>query len=202
MEWRLLPSPSHPSPFPLLEGGGEVLLDALIMDEFHPTVSGQLLYPPAISTVLHVAPALQVLCRNTTAPRWPPRPCDGVGGLALAPIVEGGRTWSLNVGQRVVEVNGEHFLVFSRISSRSREGLPRDLSCPRFPGMKGPPGRADPPPTNLTQGARQKDNTTVCIGDTLCWAQHQALYLIYRSKQAGLVTAHCIEGEAELPRPG
>ena len=101
--------------------------------------------------------------------------------------------------------NGEHFLVFPRIFSRSREGLPRNLSCPRSPGMEGSPRREDPSPPpkkNLTQGARQKDNTTVCIGDTLCWAQRQALYLIYRSKQAGLVTAHCIEGEVELPRPG
>ena len=89
MERKLLPSPSHPSPFSLLEGRGEVLLDALIVDEFHPAVPGQLLHPPAVPTVLHVAPALQVLCRNPTAPRWPPSPCEGVVGLALAPIVGG-----------------------------------------------------------------------------------------------------------------
>lgn len=69
------PPPCPPSPFSLLKGGGEVLLDALVVDEFHPTVSGQVLHPPAVPSVLHVAPALQVLCKSTTAPPWSPTPC-------------------------------------------------------------------------------------------------------------------------------
>ena len=96
--------------------------------------------------------------------------------------------------------NGEHFWFspgFSHALGRVFRGT---CLAPGPRGWKDPQGKRTPP--NLTQGARQKDNTTVRIGDTLCWAQRQALYLIYRSKQAGLVTAHCMEGEAEIPRPG
>ena len=145
MEWRLLPSPSHPSPFSLLEGGGEVLLDALIMDEFHPTVSGQLLHPPAVPTVLHVAPALQVLCRNTTTPCWPPSPCEGVGRLALAPIVEGGRMWSLNVGQREVGTVSTSWFSpgFSHALGRVFRGT---CLAPGPRGWKDLQGERTPPP--------------------------------------------------------
>lgn len=72
---RMLPLPPSSTPFSLLEGGGEVLLDALVMGELHPTVSRQLLHPPAVPAMLHVTPALQVLCRDTTAPPWSLSPC-------------------------------------------------------------------------------------------------------------------------------
>ena len=84
--------------------------------------------------------------------------------------------------------NGEHFWFspgFSHALGRVFRGT---CLAPGPRGWKDPQGKRTPP--NLTQGARQKDNTTVCIGEQIHIFPFKRPFFFFPLKEVVLVLSN------------